>query len=54
MRAAVWEKSYLCIIPCAEEARLQAEKEELERKEQEKRDAEERLIRENEVAFSNQ
>lgn len=37
------------MIDVAEEARINAEKEELERKEQEKKEAAERLIRENEV-----
>jgi len=37
------------IMKIVEEARLRAEKEEIERREQEKREAAERLLRENEV-----
>jgi len=37
------------VIKIVEEARIRAEKEEVERKEQEKREAAEQLLRENEV-----
>ena len=39
------------VYEIVEEARLRAEKEEIERREQEKREAAERLLRENEVIY---
>ena len=39
------------VYEIVEEARLRAEKEEIERREQEKREAAERLLRENEVMY---
>ena len=41
------------VYEIVEEARLRAEKEEIERREQEKREAAERLLRENEVIYCN-